>query len=200
MHRTPIQNYKYISDLELTPRASHETWEFSSLSPDSTPFSSTTSLNQALGCSTPPAEGMSMLYYNEDVDLATPEIGVEMGIRTPLLLPIPGDGVHPEWIAHGEHYSPQIVQPSSLRQSNHFDPPQNLAPCYLSDQPSNSTPPDNSTETPPVGEGHTETDVHFDSSINSQLPNRSTPQPLREFAEKYVYTSSTLCGGLSPCV
>jgi hypothetical protein len=160
MYKTPSQSHKYISDLDLAPRVSHESWKFTPPLPDTDSFSPATLPNQPLVYSTPPAEGTSTPYYNEDVDLATPEIGVEMGIRTPLLLPTLGDGVHIGWMVDTHCCSPQTAQPYQLCHINLLDPPQDLAPCYLLDYPSDFESPDRSTGTPSIGDGHIESEIN----------------------------------------
>jgi hypothetical protein len=136
-----------------------------------------------------------MLYCNEDIDLATHEIGMDIGISTPRLLSTPGDEMHLGWMEHRHCCSPRMAQASDLCHSNRFDPLQDLAPYYLSDQPSDFEPLDNSAETPPIGEGHTETEIQSGSPVTSRPPNASIPTPLRASGEKYVYASSTHCSG-----
>jgi hypothetical protein len=195
IYRTPSQRHKHISDPRVKPGASHESWKFTPPLPDSNTFPPATFSNQPPAYSTPTAGGTNMLYCNEDVDPATPEIGMGIGIRTPRLLSTPGVGMCLGWMAHGHCCSPQIVQPSDLCHSNRFDPPQDLAPYYLSDQPPDFEPLDNSAETPPIGEGRTETEIHFNSTITSWPPSASIPTPLRASGEKYVYASSSHFSG-----
>jgi hypothetical protein len=193
IYRTPSQSHEHISDPHLTPAASLES--FTPPLPDSNTFPLATFSNQPLAYTTPTAGGTNMLHCNEDVDPATPEIGMSIDIRTPRLLSTPEDGMCLGWMAHGHCCSPQIAQPSDLCHSNRFDPPQDLAPYYLSDQPPDFEPLDNSAETPPIGEGRTETEIHFNSTINSRPPNTSMSTPLGASGEKYVHGSSTHCSG-----
>ena len=134
-----------------------------------------------------------MLYCNEDFDPVTPGIEMDMGINTPQLLSTPGDEMRLGWIAHRNCCSPRTAQASDLCHSNCFDPPRHLAPCYLSDQPPDFEPLDNSAKTSPIGEDRTETKMHLDPTVTSLPPNAIIPTPLRASREKYVYASSTHC-------
>jgi hypothetical protein len=125
-----------------------------------------------------------MPYYNQDADLATPEIGVQIGIRTP------GNGEHAQWIEDTHCCSLQTAQPYELCDSNLFDPPQDLAPCYLSDQSSDFESLDHSMVMPPIGDGHLKTEIKPDSPVmnmSCQTHDTSMLAPLRVSKEKCVY-------------
>jgi hypothetical protein len=189
-HRAPSQSHKYISDLDLAPRASHESWKFTPPLPDSNSSPATLSNRSPIYSTPPPAEETSTPYYDEDVDLATPEIGVEIGIRTPPLLPTLGDGVHIGWMVDTPCCSPQTAQPYELCHINLLDPPQDSAPCYLLDRPSDFESPDHSTGTPSIGDSHLETEINFDSpvmNISCQTHDKSMLTPLQASTEKCVY-------------
>lgn len=194
-YRTASQNRKYISDLDLTPRASHESWKFIPPLRDSNSFSPS---NQPLVYTTLATEGTSTPYYNEYIDLATPGIGVEMGRRSPLLLPSLRDGVHIVRMTDINRCSPQTAQTCGLCHFSVFDHPPDLAPCHLSNHPSDHLSndpsdlefPDRSTETPAIGDGHLEAKINFGSpvmNISCQTHDTSILAPLRASTEKCVY-------------
>ncbi|KIM92757.1 hypothetical protein OIDMADRAFT_208648 [Oidiodendron maius Zn] len=178
--RTPSHS---ISDPDLTPRTSRESWKFTPPLPDSNSCSPATFSIQ-------PPEGTSTSYYNEDVDLATPEIGVERGIRTPQLLPTLGDGGHIGWRADTHCCLPQTAQPYELCHLNLLDSPQDLAPCYLSDHPTDFESPDDSTGTHSIGDANIESEINFDPLvINTSCQTHDTNMlvPLRASTEKFRF-------------
>jgi hypothetical protein len=196
-YRTASQSRKYISDLDLTPRASHESWKFIPPSPDTNSSPSTPS-NQPLVYTT------SAPYYNECIHLATPRMGVEMGRRSPSLLPTLRDGVQIVRMTDTNRCSPQTAQTCGLCLFSLFDHPQDLAPCHLSTHPSDHVSndpsdlesPDHSTETPAIGDGHLEAKINLGSpvmNIACQSHDTSVLTPLRASTEKCVYIFHTLC-------
>ena len=200
IYRIPSRRHEHTSDPHVNPGASHESWDFTSSLRDSNAFPPATLSNQPPTYSTPTAGWTNMLYCNEDVNPATPGIGMDMGRSTPWLLSTPGDEIRLGWMAYRNCCSPRIVHASDLRRSNRFDPPHDLAPYCLLDQSPDFEPRDNSAEILPVCEGRTQTETHFESTVTSRLPNASLPIPLRVSGEKYVCASSTHFSGQSPYV
>ena len=193
-YRTANHSRKYSTDIDLTPRESHESWEFTPPLPDSN-FSSPS--NQPFVYTLSP-EGTSTPDYNKYFNLATPGIGAEMSRRSPLVLPTPSDGGHIVQMMDTNHCSPQTAQTCGLCHFSPFDHSRDSASCYipnhpsdhLSDDPSDLESSDRSMERPAIGDSNLEAKPNFgspDMNISCQAHDTSILVPLRASAGKCVY-------------
>ncbi|KFY94789.1 hypothetical protein V500_03054 [Pseudogymnoascus sp. VKM F-4518 (FW-2643)] len=89
---TPGDIQEWMKDLDPTPKAQHGAWRFtpSTLDPNS---SFSTSAKQIQECYTPGGAGIT-LYHSQAGDLHTPEIGVGVALRRPLLMQVSETGAH----------------------------------------------------------------------------------------------------------
>jgi hypothetical protein len=166
------------------PRVFREIRKFIPPWPDSNSLSPATLSNKPPVYSRPTVEGADMPYYNQDVNLATAEIGVQTGIKTL------GDGAHVGWMSDTLCWSPQTVQPYESCHFNHFDTPQDLTPFHTPDQPSEFESPYHSTGSPPRDDGNreTETDLEYPvTDISCQTHDTSIFAPPQASTKKCVY-------------
>lgn len=193
-YRTTNHCRKYSSGLDLTPRASQESWKFIPPLPDSNFFSPS---DQSLVYTISP-EATSTPDYNKYFNLATPGIGAEMSRRSPLVLHTPRDGGHIVQMMDTNHCSPQTAQTCGLCHFGPFDHSRDSAPCYppnhpsdhLSDDPSDLESSDRSRETPAISDSNLEAKTNFgspDMNISYQDHDTSILAPLRASAGKCVY-------------
>ncbi|KIN05321.1 hypothetical protein OIDMADRAFT_51132 [Oidiodendron maius Zn] len=197
-YRTTSHSRKYRSDIDLTPRASHESWNFIPPLPDSNFFSPS---NQPFVYTLSP-EGTSTPDYNKYFNLATLGIGVEVSRRSPLVLPTPRDGGHIVQMMDTNHCSPLTAQTCGLCHFSPFDHSRDSAPCYLSnhpsdhlsdhlsDDPSDLESSDRSRETPAISDSNLEAKTNFyspDMNISCQAHDTSILAPLRASAGKFRF-------------